>query len=77
MDKNYLLSLNWPPALLKALDDPFEYLITLRTGEEIYFTNAKYLNSDFVKLDGIKEWPRGIEVRVSDIMYIADAPNGV
>lgn len=75
--------LNWPPALIKALTDEFEYHITLSSGEFFSFTKAEYLNDDFVKLKGVPryenepEFPRGIEVRVSHITRIADAPNGV
>ena len=83
LEKQHLLSLNWPPALIKALDDPFKYFVVLASGETFYFERAEYLNNDFVRLRGLRpnpnqfDYPRGIEVRVSEITSIADAPEGV
>lgn len=84
MEKQHLLSLNWPPALIKALSDPFEYTVCLSSGEVWIFERAEYVNNDFVKLHGLInlgnddfEYPRGIEIRVSEITSIADAPRGV
>lgn len=80
MDKQHLIALNWPPALIKALDDPFEYQLTLTNGETFTFEQAEYVNSDFIRIrwynQGIK-YPRGIEIRVSQIATIVDAPNGI
>lgn len=71
--------LNWPPALVKSLTDQFEYELTLKTGRPIFFTHSTYLNDEFVKLHGSDEKlaPRGIELRVSEIAYVIDAPHGI
>jgi len=75
-------------ALAKACQDPFDYAMKLRTGEVIDFTEARVLNKDWVHLE-IKppdEQPkanriayqavRGIDVRLSDIIWVMDAPRG-
>ncbi len=75
-----LLSL--PPSLVKATHDPFDYALALRDGTEILFSEALIMGQ-FVRLtllhaerlfDHIME--RGVDVRISDIMWCADAPDG-
>jgi hypothetical protein len=35
----------WPPALVKAVDDsPWDYALRLRTGELLFFNGATFLN---------------------------------
>jgi hypothetical protein len=86
----------YPPSLLKASADDFDYALRLRTGEIIKFTYAE-IHGDYVSLystsrsqitsDGLEpmeghEQPlpfpflRGIDVRLNDIVWCADAPNG-
>lgn len=82
---NYLIDkANWPPALIKAMHDPFYYQVKLLTGEEWYIESAQYLNDHYACLKILREWrganipqfDRGVEVRVSNIAWIADAPKG-
>lgn len=97
------LDAGWPPALIKAINDPFEYYIKLKNGDNFYFREATEIDKQWVRLevfndvDGITDtpakmlkectaiagkppyhdvFPRGLEVRVSEIAYIADAPHG-
>lgn len=76
-------------ALEKSLfDRPFEYALKLRTGEVIAFEGAKMLRPDWVRLDvkPMSEQPtkdripypagRGIDVRIADIVWVMDAPEG-
>lgn len=76
-----------PNALTKACSDPFDYVIGLRDGNIIRFEAAEVQqNRKWVKLTGITEvkmpegwdcqFPRGIDVRISDIVWVADAPAG-
>ena len=82
----------YPPALLKAAGDYFDYALRLSTGEIIRFRSAK-IHGDYATLYGgdggyeaqslLKDNPslpfsfdRGIDVRVSEIVWCADAPNG-
>jgi hypothetical protein len=82
----------YPDSLLKALpDNPFEYAIKLRTGEVWFFTGAE-IQGDYVHLEfedpqfgqGRRLWEtprdipfcRGVDVRISDIVWCADAPDG-
>jgi hypothetical protein len=82
-----------PPALVKAIFDPFDYVLGLRDGRIIHFQEAKlcgsnkwvnlfgnghgFKNEGAIEVTGIDhEFPRGINVRISDIMWVADAPNG-
>lgn len=75
--------------LAKAcLDCEFDYACRLRSGEVVYFRGAKVLSGGWVELTlkPMDEQPtqnriaypadRGLEVRVSDIVWIMDAPNG-
>jgi len=75
-------------ALAKACQDPFDYALKLRTGEVIDFSFATILNSEWVNLDlkPIEDQPernriaypadRGVDVRISDIVWVMDAPRG-
>jgi hypothetical protein len=82
----------FPPSLLKATVDPFDYALRLRTGEEIRFNTAE-IHGDYVTIGGMIEdgerpldaeenpklphrFNRGLEVRVQDIVWCADAPDG-
>jgi hypothetical protein len=81
-DEKYLRDkLNWPLALIKATQDPYEYVLKLKDGDQISFTEAQYISDDFVKLVsakfGSQKFNRGLEIRVSEIVWVADAPNGV
>jgi len=78
----------WPPALVKACTDSFSYALGLRTGQTIWFESAAVANSEWVTLFLVEDWltetknqgvplcPRGIDVRMADIMWVADAPDG-
>lgn len=80
-----------PASLIKATFDSFEYILGLRDGTEIYFSEAK-INGEWVHLNEWANGPddqkfrttaknqcpfcRGIDVRLSDIVWCADAPHG-
>lgn len=79
-----------PEALVKALSDPFDYALGLRDGTTVRFEQAR-IAGDFVHLEGVTEWngkrlgvqghfpytlDRGIDVRLSEIAWVADAPMG-
>jgi hypothetical protein len=74
----------YPPSLIKAASDPFTYLLKLRTGEVIRFTeceiHGKYATLIFDENDPMDElghsFPRGLDVRVDQIVWCADAPDG-
>jgi hypothetical protein len=79
-----------PPSLVKALDDPFDYMLGLRDGRIIHFYEASLCNNQKwvtligqddvdgdIEMTGVElGFPRGIDVRISDIMWCADAPGG-
>jgi hypothetical protein len=78
-----------PPALAKSCqDNPFDYALKLRTGEVITFSGASLLNLDWIHLTvkPMDEQPsvnriafpaeRGMDVRLSDIVWVMDAPEG-
>jgi len=75
--------------LAKAcVDDCFDYALKLRTGDVIRFTGAWVVSPDWVhlKLYPPNEQPlkdrlpfradRGIDVRIADIVWVMDAPEG-
>lgn len=75
-------------ALGKSCCDCFDYACRLRTGEIIRFTDCTIISRDWVCLtlsdsadQPIKDRlvfpaPRGIDVRISDIVWVMDAPEG-
>ncbi len=78
--------LRFPPSLIKAVGDDFEYALELRTGEVIRFRSA-VIHGEWATLDGVSwgvgrvsalpfECPRGVDVRISEIVWCADAPDG-
>lgn len=75
-----------PQSLLKACIDPFSYALRLRTGDVIEFESAT-IHGDFVTLKNDAPetalsgglpfpCPRGVDVRLDDIVWCADAPHG-
>ena len=76
-----------PHSLIKATYDSFDYAMKLRTGEVIRFREAK-IHGAFVTLNidqngGTDKrhyndfsFERGLDVRLSDIVWCADAPDG-
>jgi hypothetical protein len=79
----------YPAALVKAAGDHFDYVARLSTGETVFFHSAT-LRGDWVTLHrdstgGLgPTWeqtfgvpcPRGMDVRVDAIVWVADAPWG-
>jgi hypothetical protein len=81
----------YPDALIKATCDIFNFAMRLTTGELIRFQEA-IINGDWVHLTGSEyhpgvhdesvfpelphPCPRGIDVRISQIVWVADAPEG-
>lgn len=75
--------------LAKAcLDQDFDYALKLRTGEVIAFRGAELLNPEWihVRIKPMDEQPtrnqiaypaeRGMDIRISDIVWVMDAPEG-
>lgn len=71
----------FPESLAKACSDEFDYAMGLKSGDVIRFRSAR-IDGDFVHLDGEEisglryPCPRGVDVRISEIMWCADAPEG-
>lgn len=81
----------YPDSLIKASYDPFSYALRLNTGELIYFNSCE-IHGPWVRLNlGSPHWDwshyeppathlppfdRGVDVRVSSIVWCADAPFG-
>jgi hypothetical protein len=76
-------------ALAKAcVDNGFDYALKLRTGEVIRFTGAKVISPGWIHLDATPLYgrpednglpfpaDRGIDVRIADIVWVMDAPEG-
>lgn len=75
-------------ALVKACyDNPFDYALKLRTGEVIRFYEARVINHEWIHIEfDLKEQPyekripyrgeRGIDIRIADIVWVMDAPEG-
>jgi hypothetical protein len=76
-------------ALAKACQDTcFDYALKLRTGEVLRFVGAELLNSEWIRIDlgGKDRWDtpnnfpfkadRGLEIRISEIVWVMDAPDG-
>jgi hypothetical protein len=79
---------DFPPALEKAFDDqPWDYMLGLRDGRTIRFGGARLCKggkwvtllefNGTTQISGVDHrFPRGIDVRISDIMWVTDAPDG-
>lgn len=73
-------------ALVKSLHDPFDYALKLRTGEVIRYEDASLISKEWLHLQGARldgglkdenqRFDRGIDVRISDIVWAKDAPYG-
>ena len=80
----------WPDALWKARCDPFSYVLRLRSGELWHFERAEVcVDPAFVHLKDVNyaSWTnslqpgpmlfdRGVDVRIEDIVWVADCPEG-
>lgn len=79
----------YPPALVKACEDQFDYRLRLRTGELIRFSEAEPVSPEWVHLntanlykvppsmdEGRLDCPRGLDVRLDAIVWVQDAPFG-
>lgn len=70
----------FPPALEKALFDPFSYRLQLTTGEVIYFHEAELVAPDWIHLkmdhyahkENRFRFYRGVDVRISQIVWVQD-----
>lgn len=77
--------------LIKAMIDPFDYALKTRSGEIVQFCECKYLGGGWVRLtthemhnlDHVPKeqrlaFPaeRGVDIRISDIVWVMDAPAG-
>ena len=75
----------WPPALMKACVDEFEYTAWIDGVGAVEFTSANVLPGGWVHLNNPKpcdvtgsdprianRWQRGLDVRVSAIRWVAD-----
>ena len=79
-------SADLPPSLARALVEPAEYALRLRTGELIHFARAERQGAFIVLhapsgpppdprlLGGMELFPSGVEVRISDIVWCASGP---
>lgn len=78
----------YPGSLLKAVDDSYAYALQLRTGSVICFERcvihgewvwlSTESTANWTELPGKDWWTvmgRGIDVRLSDIVWCADAPS--
>ena len=80
-----LVGAGYPPSLAKACwDKAFDYQIGLRDGTVVRFMGASVLDGGWVSIHGItmiarihvqgREYERGVDVRLSDIMWASDGP---
>jgi hypothetical protein len=75
-------------ALAKACVDHYDYALKLRTGEVIRFTDAEIIRPGWIHLEvcepdvqpRMNRLPftagRGIDVRIDEIVWVMDAPEG-
>jgi hypothetical protein len=76
----------WPLFLRKALRDPFDYAACVRGLGIVRFEDVEEAGKGWVRLRGIRwkdqsdrlpfPFDRGVEVRLSNIVWVADAPEG-
>jgi hypothetical protein len=68
--------------LSKSGRDPFSYALKLRTGEVFHFVSSTQLDKEWLHLHDVKVHhgvdmisDRGIDVRISDIVWMVDDPS--
>lgn len=74
-------ALRYPNSLIKACVDEFSYALRLRSGDIIRFAFAE-IHGEFVTVSSpfgtergnVFPFPRGVDVRISDIVWCADDP---
>lgn len=82
----------WPAALIKAVNDNWGFRMKLRTGEVFKFGSAEPINDEWVHIPIKPDFARdhmrhlsqvfgevherGIDIRVSDIVWIVDSEDG-
>jgi len=73
----------YPPALAKAVNDPFDYALMLTNGLMYEFSDAVVIDKDWVRIHTKQEtmtrrfcFDRGLEIQIKNIMWVADAPHG-
>lgn len=79
-----MIEWEWPEFLNKAACDHFDYAIGLSDGSVWRVRFIRPINKDWVHIDGCAfidggkpfEFARGVQVRVANIVWIADAPEG-
>jgi hypothetical protein len=86
VEEQRLANAGWPAALVKAWVDEFNYAAKVDGLGVIRFSSAVDLGNGWVRLhvgDLASEntglafpFPRGVDVRVKDIRWVADAPEG-
>lgn len=71
--------------LTKSVFDEFSYALKLKTGESIWFSSATVLNKEWIHIEGVDisksnglahVAARGIDIRISEIVWVMDAPEG-
>ena len=84
-DRQMATEAAWPPRLIRSMDDTWYFALRLRSGELVHFQTAHLLSREWARLDGAEiegaspdltpaAWPeRGLDVRVSDIVWIIEA----
>jgi len=88
IDQLYLKMLGSYVLTKACQDKPFDYALKLRTGEVIRFEGAEIMQPGWIHLDvkppGAQPdedclpfmADRGIDVRIEDIVWVMDAPEG-
>lgn len=74
--------------LIKAMTDPFDYALRMRSGEVVQFESADYIGGGWVRLT-LHDYhsdvscekiafpaARGVDIRIFDIIWVMDAPRG-
>ena len=80
------VELCYPPALLQACSDSFDFALGFKNGTFFVFESARAINEEWVHIDGIcyqtamemkhVVLDRGVDIRVSDIAWCCAAPRG-
>lgn len=85
LDDSALETKGWPPALIKAASDSFDYAAFVETLGIVRFeyvipcTSPDWVTLVLLPGENAKlpfSFARGIDVRLADIRWVADAPQG-
>lgn len=87
-DEERFLETIWPPSLVKAVGDNWDYAMGLMDGSTLLFSQVSpHASGEWLHLDDPRpqtgplasltiSWERGMDIRLTQVAWVSDAPFG-